>query len=319
MTTPSAEPGVGAPGPGRGPVRARIKAASQVAWLVVVAGFAVRFAWRHADELAAVDLASGGSAWVVALLYVLGAKVMISLMVHASWRAAGADLGLAQAVYTYNMSQLPKYVPGGIWPYVNRVRLARARSLDFPRIWSGLAMETAMLLGGAVVLAALAYDRDTLLPAVGVAVPDDWIAPARAGALVLVGVVVVAAAARVPHRGALARAVVLTLTAWALLGLSFHAMVVGMAGSGALTGAAAGAVGLVPTAGLFAFAWTLGFVAFFSPAGIGVREVLLGLGLAGVGPPAVVAAIVVGHRLVYLAADVLCAGAALALFRPGSR
>ncbi|MDP2956847.1 MAG: hypothetical protein Q8N53_10530 [Longimicrobiales bacterium] len=297
----------------------RIRSASQVAWLLLVVGFAVRFAWRHADELASLDLASGGSAWAVALLCLVGAKVMISLMVHASWRAAGADLGLRQAVYTYNMSQLPKYVPGGIWPYVSRVRLARARSLDFPRIWSGLAMETAMLLGGAVVLAALAFDAGALLPAVGVTVPVAWIAPARAGALALVGVGAAAAAARVPHRGALARAVVLTLAAWALIGLSFHAVVTGLAGSGALAGAASGAAGLVPTAGLFAFAWTLGFVAFFSPAGIGVREVLLGLGLAGVGPPAVVAAIVVGHRLVHFAADVLCAGAALAFFRPGPR
>lgn len=265
---------------------ARVKSASQVAWLVVVVGLAVRFAWRHADELASLDLASGGSGWAVALLYLLSAKVMISLMVHASWRAAGADLGLRQAVYTYNMSQLPKYVPGGIWPYVSRVRLARARSLDFPRIWSGLAMETAMLLGGAVVLAALAFDAG-------------------------------AAAGRVPHRGVLARGVVLALAAWALVGLSFHAVVVGLAGPEPLAGAAGRAAGLVPTAGLFAFAWTLGFVAFFSPAGIGVREVLLGLGLAGVGPPALVAAIVVGHRLVYFAADVLCAGAALALSRPG--
>jgi hypothetical protein len=279
-----------------------------VVWLLAVVGFAARFAWRHADELAALDLASRGSAWALALLYLLGAKVMISLMVHASWRAAGADLGLGQAVYTYNMSQLPKYIPGGIWPYVSRVGMARALSLEMPRIWRGLALETAMLLGGAVVLAALAFDAGALLPALGVAVPGAWIAPARAGALVLMGAGAAVAAGRVPHRGALARAVVLTLWAWALIVLSFHAVVVGLAGP---------SVALVPTAGLFAFAWTLGFVAFFSPAGIGVREVLLGIGLAGVGPPALVAAIVVGHRLVYFAADVLCAGVALAFLRPG--
>jgi len=49
----------------------------------------------------------------------------------------------------------------------------------------------------------------------------------------------------------LARAAVLTLAAWALIGLSFHAVVVGLAASGALAGAGAGTAGLVSTAGLF--------------------------------------------------------------------
>ena len=300
----------------------RVRSASQAIWLTAVLGFAARFAWRHADELAALELGVRWKAWVLALVLLLGAKVLISLMVHASWRAAGADLGLVQAAYTYNMSQLPKYVPGGIWPYVSRVGMARARDLEMPRIWRGLALETAMLLGGAVALAALALDASSLLPALGMAPGGAWIGAARVGALACLAVGLAVVAGRVPHRGgALTRAVLLSLGAWALLALSFLAVVLALSGGASVTGGGAGVSPLVPVslAGLFAFAWILGFVAVFSPAGIGVREVILGVGLAGLGGPALAAAIVVGHRLLYLVADALCALAAVAFLRPGRR
>lgn len=289
---------------------APVRSVSQVVWLLAVVGFAARFGWRHAAELVELDLAGGWGPWALALACILAAKGLISLMVHASWRAAGADLGLAQAAYTYNMSQLPKYVPGGIWPYVSRVGMARSRDLEMPRIWRGLALETAMLVGGAVALAAVALDAASLLPALGIRLPGPWVASARVGTLALLAVGAGAVALRVRNRGALARAILLALGAWALLALSFHAVVQGVAGP-------AGA--LLPSAGLFAFAWILGFVAVFSPAGIGVREWILGFGLAGVGGPAVVAAIVVGHRVLYFVADALCAAAALALLRPRPR
>lgn len=289
--------------------------------MVAVVGFTARFAWRHADELAALDLGARWGAWTVALLLLLGAKVLISIMVHASWRAAGADLGLVQAAYAYNMSQLPKYVPGGIWPYVSRVGMARARDLEMPRIWRGLALETAMLLGGAVALAALALDASALLRALGVAPGGAWSAGARVGALACLTGGLAWAAVRAPHRGALVRAALLSLGAWALLALSFLVVVQALAGGTAMMAGGAGALlpPFVSLAGLFAFAWITGFVAVFSPAGIGVREVILGVGLAGLGGPAVAAAIVVGHRLLYVVADALCALAAVAFLRPGTR
>ena len=94
--------------------------------------------------------------------------------------------------------------------------------------------------------------------------------------------------------------------AWACIGLSFVHVVSGV--SSAPAGMA--------VAGLFALAWGVGFVAVFSPAGLGVREAILALGLASWGAPAVVAAMVVGHRLLYVAADVLCALCARVVFPP---
>jgi hypothetical protein len=87
------------------------------------------------------------------------------------------------------------------------------------------------------------------------------------------------------------------VAAWCCLGLSFHHVVEGMAGP----------VPWAPAAGLFAVAWAVGFVAVFSPAGLGVREAVLMAGMTAYGSPALAAAIVVMHRLLYVAADATCA------------
>lgn len=304
------------------PSRAWLKAAAQVAWLLLVAAFAIRFAVRHGTELQGVDLVGAAGAWLPGLAWILAAKGALSLMVYAAWKAAGADLGVSAALYTYNLSQLPKYVPGGVWPYLNRVHLARAWAVrhgaavpeggpergTLPRIWGGLALETVFLLGGAVTLGTVALDPGRLLTGLGLSVPTAVLTAARGGVLVLLAAGWAVGVRRSSDRRAWTMATLLALVAWACIGLSFHAVV-----GGWIPGQ-----GLMPTAGLFALAWSVGFVAVFSPAGLGVRELLLGLGLAGVAPASTVATVVVVHRMLYFLADVVCAGSAALFLRPGA-
>jgi uncharacterized membrane protein YbhN (UPF0104 family) len=62
--------------------------------------------------------------------------------------------------------------------------------------------------------------------------------------------------------------------------------------------------------GAFAFAWAVGFLSFFTPSGLGVREValagLLASGLGGAEP----ALLAIGHRLVLTAAELALSAAA---------
>ena len=284
---------------------ARARVAAQWAWMALVAVFTVRFVIRHGLELGALDVAASWGTWLGGLAWILAAKVLLSLMVHAAWRTAGAGLDLSSAAYTYNLSQLPKYVPGGVWPYLNRVQLARARDVELPRIWGGLAVETAFLLGGALVMAVVALP-DAVAVALG---PSSsawgWAGWARwlgGGAL---GAVWVAALVRTPRRRAFLAATAWALAAWACIGLSFHHVVEGMVGP----------TRWAPVAGIFSLAWAAGFVAVFSPAGLGVREGVLLAGMSAYGSPSLVAALVVVHRLLYVAADGVCALCAWLFFR----
>lgn len=285
----------------------RVRAASQAAWLSLVAVFTVAYAVRHGRAFAALDVSWSAWGWATGFLGILAAKVAISLMVHRAWTAAGAEMTPGAAAYAYNLSQLPKYVPGGVWPYLNRVHLARGRDVAMPRIWGGLALETALLLGGALALAALAVDPAALAPALGRdGAMEAWLPAARVAVGVGLAVAWGVVWARSRRRRAWVEATLLAGVAWLCLGVSFQQVVA----------AAAPATPALAVAGLFALAWAVGFVAVFSPAGVGVREVILAAGLAGVGPAPLVAAVVVGHRLLYVAADILCAVAARALFPP---
>lgn len=283
----------------------RARAVAQGVWLLLVAAFTVRFAVVHGREWAALGIAASWTVWLGGFAYLVAAKGAISLMVHAAWKAAGADMGLGPAVLTYNLSQLPKYLPGGVWPYVSRVHMARVRSMSMPRIWGGLALETTLLLGGALILALAWVDVAALLHEGASPGWTRWIGVGRGVAALGLMVAWGAAWRRSSQRAAWVRATLLSLVAWGCIGLSFHHVATGLMGE----------VPLRPVAGLFALAWAVGFVAVFSPAGLGVREVILGVGLATLAPTALVGAVVLGHRLLYVAADVTCALAAR-LFLP---
>ncbi|GAA1762209.1 lysylphosphatidylglycerol synthase domain-containing protein [Streptomonospora arabica] len=108
---------------------------------------------------------------------------------------------------------------------------------------------------------------------------------------------------RVSGRG-MAGALAWSLAAWVPLSLHVWALV-------AAAGGGQDARALPTAAGAYALAWTLGVLVVFAPAGLGVRELVLVVGLAPVldtGSALVVAAL---SRLIMTAADLLWAGGAL--------
>jgi len=55
--------------------------------------------------------------------------------------------------------------------------------------------------------------------------------------------------------------------------------------------------------GLFALSYVAGFVTIFAPAGVGVREAVFTIGLAGILPVEAALVDAVGHRIIYMLAD----------------
>ena len=64
-------------------------------------------------------------------------------------------------------------------------------------------------------------------------------------------------------------------------------------------------VSLIAVVAVFVLAWVAGYVVFFVPNGVGVREVVMVAGLSAQMSPASAIAIAAASRLVYLAADAL--------------
>lgn len=231
--------------------------------------------WRDG----ALDLTQASWPVVAAALIVHGLAIT-GLGAVWPWtvRALGREppRGLLAVFY---VGQLAKYLPGGAWQYVGRAGMAVRLGLPLRTAGASLVVETACVLVALVPLVPLVLATD----AVG-----GLVAAGLSLALLAAGTLARPALARRALRAALARAagddgVSVTpaavreatwryLVVWIVAGCGFWLMGAGVAG--------ASPDQLALYVGTFAIAWGAGFVVFFAPGGIGVREAVM-VGLLG--------------------------------------
>ncbi len=238
-----------------------------------------------------------------------------------AWRALLADLGsplgLRPALRVFGVSQLGKYVPGGVWNVVAAAEIGADHKV--PRARSLAAMALAVLVGAVsgTVVATVA------LPIAGAGDLGGWGWLAWVAPLLLVLLVpgvlgrLVGLGLRVLGRPPLERpltwtglgiAVGWSVASWLLAGLHVWLLAVGL-------GLDATARTFLLLTGGYALAWVAGFVVVLVPAGAGVREVVLAALLAGsLDQPSVVLLVLLA-RLLVTAVDLLYAALGM-LARP---
>lgn len=263
--------------------------------------------WAVIDQWDAFVTALQQLAWWSAALAVLSSFGYVFLTM-LSWRALlnglGRPVGARAAATVFFTSQVAKYLPGGVWNFVAAAeagvehQVSRRRSLT--------VLLTSMLVS---ILTGLVFAVLTLAVGPG-GVRDDygWTAVFLPVLAVLLAPpvlnrlidVLLRLAKREPLEtrltwGALGAAVLWSFAAWLLAGLQVWLLLTAM-GMDADVGSF-----LLATGG-YALAWTVGFLVFFVPAGIGVREVVLGAVLAGhLGQGAVLAVILLSRILLTIA------------------
>lgn len=290
------------------------RAVRTACWTVVLGVVGVQL-WRMRDGVAGALGAVGPGPMVLSgLLAGLGA---VGGML--GWRVLLAGLGsplpLPVAARVYFVGGLGKYLPGGLWPALAHADAARSLRQPPARLAGAFLGSAALSVLAGLVVGLLA------VPRLVAADPLWWLLlPVLAAALVPVlapGVLGAALrpAARLLHRAPpplpdrrhLVAGTALMVGGWLVTGL--HVTVL------------AGALGVGPGAALTvvvggcALASVLGMVAVVLPAGLGARELVLGLTLATVLPTAAVVAVVALSRLIATVADVAVAALALALVR----
>jgi glycosyltransferase 2 family protein len=293
--------------------RRALEVARYVLLVAVLAAVAFTL-WRNWD---AVSRELGRLSWPAVLGSLLvGLVPPISTMF--GWRVLLADLGthlpLPSAASVFLVGQLGKYLPGSVWSVVVQTEMGHRLSVPRRRMAvTGVIMLGLSLLGGAVVA----------LPAVPVflaghsAVSPWWGVGAVALALVVLWPPVLNALAawalRLLRRppleqelsgGAVLRCMGWVVGAWVGSGLSVWVLARTLAPD-----APVGSLLYVCICG-YALASVLGMLAVLLPAGIGVRDAVLGIGLATLMSPAAAAAVVVVARFLAVVVDVIFAGAA---------
>jgi hypothetical protein len=219
------------------------------------------------------------------------------------WRQAMGFMGLPiparWAVKAYLMSQLARYVPGGIWDVAGRLYMCTGHGL--PRGAVSVTILVEMVLGvvtGAVIFLASLLFWSRPLPTEAVYVSVAFVLVGLAALHPAILRPTLALAARVLRRetaplplsyGQVLLLAVYHTLARLMIGVSFFCF------AAALTPLD---WGLLPVlTGIFVAAWVMGFVVVFAPQGLGVREGVMVLLLSFYMPVAAASVIAVAFRL----------------------
>jgi hypothetical protein len=281
----------------------------------VVVGFLGYQLWTTRDDLLGNIARTGFDRCALAIVLALAGSFAGML----GWRVLLAGLGTRLPVVTasrvYFVAGLGKYLPGGLWPALAHADLARRLREPPSRLAAAflgsVALSTAAgLLVGLIAVPSLAQSSGLwwlLVPILALC-----LVPVVAPRL-LTGLVGLAHRLLkrdgeppvLPSRGVVVRAVAWMVLGWLITGAHFVVLV--------------GAFGTVdwPSASValsaFVLASVAGIVAFVLPAGLGARELMLGLALGLLlDKPAVVTVVALSRVLLTLADLVLAAVAQVA-------
>jgi glycosyltransferase 2 family protein len=282
-----------------------------VAVTVALGGYAVAREW---NGVRAALVRLGFLPVAGALLSVLAALFATMLVWRLLLAALGSPLPVRAAARVMFVGQLGKYLPGSVWPVLAQMELGH--SYQVPRHRSATASVLTILLSLlSGLLAAL-----VTLPFVAGSTPYLWAFLAAPVLLVLLHPRVLnrvlerllRLAKRPPLERplagrALAGALAWAFVSWILFGLQVWFLATRL-------GAPAGKTAVLAVGG-FAFAWCVGFLVVFAPAGAGVREVLLVATLGPVLGAGSATAVALVSRAVMTAGDLLTAGAAAGFTR----
>jgi uncharacterized membrane protein YbhN (UPF0104 family) len=288
---------------------------SFVALAVSLAGVALAQYWSEA-RIAMQEL----ELWTLIEALLAGAAAIGCGML--GWRrilrALGSPLPLGVGVRVYSLSQLGKYVPGSIWPFVAQVELGheqgvpRKRSATAGLLAVGIGLVT-LLLVAAITLPLASSDAAreywwalAAVPFMLAMLHPRLLNPLLDRALRL--------ARRAPLEHPLTLRGIVATVGWSALGALFFGLHIWLIARDIAPPGTPSPTYLAAT-GAYALAWSIGFLVVIAPAGAGVREVVLATALSNTLDPGQVVVLVIASRLLVTAGDLLWAGAGVLLGR----
>lgn len=314
--------------PPTGGLRRRLLTAVRAGFVLAAVGLGVAAIARDLDGFRAALATIGASRAAAAL-----ALVVVGLLVSAEvWRTSvvpvtGALTRPASRAIFF-VSQLGKYIPGGLWTIAAQVDLARRYGLRRSAMGVGALLYLGFHVATGVVVAAVLVPLGTpgllreqaWVPVVGVLSVIGLLPPVL-DRVVRLGLKVL----RQPPLPApltardIARPVGWLVVVWAAFGLATYVVAAPLvAAEPAAAGSAVGgpaATLLVLSVGGFALAWVVGVLVLPAPAGVGAREVALVLALAPVLSVTQATSVAVVLRVAHAVADLGLA----AVLRPRRR
>lgn len=280
----------------------RLRRVLRASWTVAAFGFVAWLLVTNSEIRIAIVQMAAAPAMLAGLGLLLFAKLLYAWGVAACLSAGGSRLGIRSAFHAYSLSQIGKYIPGGVWHFLGRHQIYVDHGIDQARSLRLIGMETALLVGSATFLGAVL----AFLPWFGEGKdPDDTLKLLLAGLAGLASTILATAVAWFivrPKLGGLLRALGIFCLAWAAAGLSLAVLLP--------------EAPVMLSAPAYALSFAAGMVAVFAPAGIGVREAVFVFLAVPLVPAEAAAAAILAHRALYVLGDLAMAAAALPVVPP---
>ena len=279
------------------------------AWVVIVVVVAGFYFYRNYQEISDYLATISISHLVASFCLLMVGKLALSEMTRYSLKKINVNLNYSDALTITSVTQLGKYLPGGIWHIAGKLGIYKARQISLKKATQAIIFENVWLLSSAFVIGVLLLmvsSRDVLCTLnqyfcdvniqllITIILPVLWV-----GGLFIFEKLFFKGSEVIIKDFAIKFFVMIAI--WLSFGFSFW-----------LIFPQIGTNFLVPITGAFSLSWVIGYVAIFAPGGIGVREYLITILLASFFSGQEVAIYAIMHRLIWVLEEIfLGAGTAL--------
>lgn len=220
-----------------------------------------------------------------------------------------ADLAPSDGVRLFFTSQLGKYLPGGIWPFLAAAELGRSAGFERRVTVGSFTLALMIGLGSGALIVAFTLPQTIDLPVFSE--NAVWLAALPLAAIALPQVRrLIARILKIdvaPGFGNILASMILAAIAWVCAGAQLQLLTCGLSLS-------TDASTIAAFAGIYAASWIVGFLFMIAPAGFGPREATMIAMLMTVMPLADAMLVALLSRVGMTIADLI--GAALAAIVP---
>jgi hypothetical protein len=258
-------------------VHLNIKNLLKSLWWIVVLCFIIFFLHSNLHRVDSVIHRLPAGSIFFSILSLIAGKLLLTWIMHQTLQRHDVNLLPSHCFAVYHISQLGKYIPGSIWHYVGKIGMYKSAGLNNRTIRDTIILESFWIAFSALVIGIflIAITQYQLLISLYQKTPKSVpiiLITAFCIFLLLPNLSVWRAKiSRYWRRLLFTRKSFFTaLLIWLALGFAFWITLIPFSTS---------EIGFTYIVGLYALSYAIGFVVPFAPAGLGIRESVLVLGL----------------------------------------
>lgn len=260
----------------------------EIAWLILLALFVGYYFVRNFEDIRESIADIRMIYLVLSFLSLTAAYLFVTVLIWQSVIAVGSRIPFIRMIYINGVIQLSKYLPGTIWQYVGRAGYYRLDgNMKLKQIVGAITLETVWLISSSIIAAAIFYGL--------YAQYSVWLVVALIFVWLIILGLVDFKITKQSNWQRILFAQLAQFLIWVCFGISFFVLFAGL-------DVRFNQLLLVLAA--YAISWTIGYVAFFAPGGIGVREFVLFALLGNTLPSDTIVNYLVIHRALTLCAEV---------------